>query len=127
MMKMSFDVTAKKLFGVHYERLIRTLFLDLVIFWGLHIAGFRVEIAPFIRYLMSGAFSAGVMWQALPAGDNRANLENMFMLLFKKNVRFHKKSGVKKAGGGAGIIAVLAVLTAIAWGGIWFWKRKRSL
>ena len=75
----------------------------------------------------AGAFSAGVMWQALPAGDNRANLENMFMLLFKKNVRLHKKSGVKKAGGGAGIIAVLAVLTAIAWGGIWFWKRKRSL
>jgi hypothetical protein len=67
------------------------------------------------------------MWQALPAGDNRANLENMFMLLFKENVRLHKKSGVKKAGGGAGIIAVLAVLTAIAWGGIWFWKRKRSL
>ena len=29
MMKMSFDVTAKKLFGVNYERLIRTLFLEL--------------------------------------------------------------------------------------------------
>ena len=43
----------------------------LVVFWGLHIAGFRVEIAPFIRYLMFGVFSAG---------DNRANLENMLML-----------------------------------------------
>ena len=83
MMKMSFEVTAKKLFGVKYERLIRTLFLDLVVFWGLHIAGFRVEIAPFILYLMAGAFSAGVMWQALSAGDNRANLENMFMLPFE--------------------------------------------
>ena len=83
MMKMSFEVTAKKLFGVNYERLIRTLFLELVVFWGLHIAGFQVEIATFILYLMSGAFSGGVMWQALSAGDNRANLENMLMLPFE--------------------------------------------
>ena len=82
-MKMSFEVTAKKLFGVKYERLIRTLFLELIVFWGLHIAGFRVEIAPFILYLMAGAFSGGVMWQALSAGDNRANMENMFMLPFE--------------------------------------------
>jgi len=80
---MSFDVTAKKLFGVKYERLIRTLFLELVVFWGLHISGLRVEISPFILYLMTGAFSAGVMWQALSAGDNRANMENMFMLPFE--------------------------------------------
>ena len=83
MMKMSFEVTAKKLFGVKYERLIRTLFLELVVFWGLHISGLRVEISPFILYLMTGAFSAGVMWQALSAGDNRANMENMFMLPFE--------------------------------------------
>lgn len=83
MMKMSFEVTAKKLFGVNYERLIRTLFLELVVFWGLHISGLRVEIAPFILYLMSGAFSAGVLWQALSAGDSRANLENLFMLPFE--------------------------------------------
>ena len=83
MMKMSFEVTAKKLFGVKYERLIRTLFLELIVFWGLHIAGFRVEIAPFILYLMAGAFSGGVMWQALSAGDNRANMENMLMLPFE--------------------------------------------
>ena len=83
MLKMSFDVTAKKLFGVHYERLIRTLFLELVVFWGLHISGFQVEIAPFILYLMAGAFSGGVMWQALSSDGNRANLENLFMLPFE--------------------------------------------
>ena len=82
-MKMSFEVIARKLFGVKYERLARTLFLDLVVFWGLHIAGFQVEIAPFILYLMAGTFSGGVMWQALSAGDNRANLENMLMLPFE--------------------------------------------
>lgn len=83
MMKMSFDVTARKLFGVKYERLTRTLFLDLVVFWGLHIAGFQVQIASSILYLMTSAFSAGVMWQALSAGDNGANMENMFMLPFE--------------------------------------------
>ena len=83
MMKMSFNVTAKKLFGVKYERLARTLFLDLVVFWGLHISGLQVKIAPAILYLMTVAFSAGVMWQALSSGDNRANLENMFMLPFE--------------------------------------------
>jgi hypothetical protein len=83
MMKMSFEATAKKLFGVNYERLIRTLFLELVVYWGLHISGFQMEIAPSILYLMAGAFSAGVMWQALSASDNRATLENMFMLPFE--------------------------------------------
>ena len=83
MMKMSFEVTARKLFGVNYERLARTLFLDLVVFWGLHIAGFQVQIASSILYLMTSAFSAGVMWQALSSGDNRANLENMLMLPFE--------------------------------------------
>ena len=83
MMKMSFNVTAKKLFGVKYERLTRTLFLDLVVFWGLHIAGFQVQIASSILYLMTSAFSAGVMWQALSAEDNGANMENMFMLPFE--------------------------------------------
>ena len=82
-MKMSFEVTARKLFGVKYERLVRTLSLDLVVFWGLHIAGFQVEIAPFILYLMTVAFSGGVMWQALSSDDNRANMENMFMLPFE--------------------------------------------
>lgn len=83
MMKMSFEITAKKLFGVKYERLTRTLFLDLVVFWGLHIAGFQVRIAPSILYLMASAFSAGVMWQALSSEDNGANMENMFMLPFE--------------------------------------------
>ncbi len=38
-----------------------------------------------------------------------------------------RQEGAKKAGGGAGIIAILSVLAAVACGGIWFWKRKRSM
>ena len=55
--RRNFEVTAKKLFGMKYERLIRALFLELVVFWGLRIAGSQVEIALSILYLMAGALS----------------------------------------------------------------------
>ena len=83
MMKMSFEAIAKKLFGIKYERLIRTLFMEAAVFWGLHIAGFQVPVSSSILYLMTSTFSAGIMWQALSAEDNMANIENMFMLPFK--------------------------------------------
>ncbi len=81
-MKMIFKAFAKRLFGVKYEKLPRTILIDVVVFWGLHIAGLRVQIAPFILYLMAGAVTAGVMWQALSSKDNAANMQNMFMLPF---------------------------------------------
>ena len=119
MMKMSFEVTAKKLFGVKYERLIRTLFLELVAFWGLHISGFRVEIAPFILYLMVVAFSGGVMWQALSAGDNRANLENMFMLPFEGRTLVFSYAA---ALGAYTLLTKTAGLLAVVWAvGHWSW------
>lgn len=81
-MKMIFKAFAKRLFGVKYERLPRTLLIDMVVFWGLHVAGLRVQIAPFILYLMTGTVTAGVMWQALFSKDNAVNMQNMFMLPF---------------------------------------------
>ena len=119
MMKMSFNVTAKKLFGVKYERLARTLFLDLVVFWGLHIAGLQIQIAPSILYLMTGAFSAGVMWQALSSGDNRANLENMFMLPFEgRNLVFSYVSAL----GAYTLLTKTAGLLAVVWAvADWSW------
>lgn len=119
MMKMSFEVTARKLFGVRYERLIRTLFLELVVFWGLHISGFRVEISPFILYLMSGAFSAGIMWQALSAQDNRANMENLFMLPFEGRSLI---CSYVAALGAYTLLTKTAGLLAVVWAvGHWNW------
>ena len=112
MMKMSFDVTAKKLFGAKYERLARTLFLDLVVFGGLHISGLQVKIAPAILYLMTGAFSAGVMWRALSAGDNRANMENMFMLPFEGHSLI---LSYVAALGGYTLLTKTAGLLAVVW------------
>ena len=79
-MKMTGKAFAKKLFGAKYERLPRTLFMDVIVFWGLYIAGFQVQIASFIRVLMISAFTAGVMWQALSSKDNAVELTAMLML-----------------------------------------------
>ena len=119
MIKMSFNVTAKKLLGVKYERLARTLFLDLVVFWGLHIAGFQIRIAPSILYLMTSAFSAGVMWRALSAADNRANLENMFMLPFEgRSLVFSYVAAL----GAYTLLTKTAGLLAVVWAvAVWSW------
>lgn len=81
-MKMIFKAFAKKLFGTDYKRLKQNLFICLIVFWGLNIADFSVQIAPFIFYLMVSTFSASVMWQALSSKDNAANMQNLFMLPF---------------------------------------------
>ena len=79
-MKMTGKAFAKKLFGARYERLPRTLLIDVIVFWGLYIAGFQVQIAPSVRILMISAFTAGVMWQALSSRDNITELRHMLML-----------------------------------------------
>lgn len=79
-MKMTVDAFSKKLFGVTCERLPRTLLMDLVVFFGLYIAGFQVQIAPSVRVLTISAFTAGVMWQALSSQDNAVELRHMLML-----------------------------------------------
>lgn len=83
-MKMTFKAFAKNLFGAKYERLQRSVFIDLIVFWGLYITDWKVQIAPFIRYLMLGTFTAGMMWQALCSEDNASKMQNMFMLPFNR-------------------------------------------
>ena len=84
MMKMTGKAFAKKLFGAGYERLPRTLFANLILFWGLYNAGFRVQVAPSVRNLMISAFTAGVMWQALSSKDNAVEMRHMLMLPFRR-------------------------------------------
>ncbi len=82
MTKMIYKAFSKKFFGAKYERLPRTLLICLVVFWGLYLSHIRVQIAPFIFYLMTGTFTAGVMWQALSSEDNASFMENLMMLPF---------------------------------------------
>lgn len=79
-MRMMFKAFAKKLFGATYERLKKTVPVYLIVFWGLHMAGFRLQIAPFILYLTVSTYTAGVMWRVLSSEDNAANMKNLFML-----------------------------------------------
>lgn len=83
-MKMTGKAFSRKLFGAKYERLPRTLLVDLIVFWGLYIAGFRVQVAPSVRILMISAFTAGVMWQALSSKDTAAELRHMLMLPYDR-------------------------------------------
>lgn len=82
-MKTIFKAFSKNLFGAKYERLTRTIFIYPILFWGLYTADFKVQISPFILYLMVTSFTAGVMWQTLSSEDNVANMQNMIMLPFE--------------------------------------------
>ena len=81
----------KNIFGADYNKTVRTLLIDLVIFWGLRTSGLRVEVAPFILYLTVAAFTAGVIWQTLSSTGNEksgaaasgvGSMRNQFMLPF---------------------------------------------
>lgn len=67
-----------------YERLQRNIFIYLVVFFGLYITDWKVQIAPFIRYFMLSTFTAGAMWQALCSENNTTKMQNMFMLPFNR-------------------------------------------
>lgn len=81
-MRMMFKSFAKKLFGVKYERIGKNFLTGLIVFLGLRSAELRLVIAPFILYLMTAAFTAGVMWQALSSEENTDSMTNLFMLPF---------------------------------------------
>lgn len=83
-MKITFKAISKKLFGAKYERLLRTFFVYFILFLGLYIADFQIQIASSILNLMVSSFSAGIMWQALSSDDNRKSMQNIFMLPFEK-------------------------------------------
>lgn len=72
----------KKLFGTRYEKIVRSIIINIALFGGLQGAGIRIAVAPFIVYLMTTAITIGEMWQALSAEDNSANIKNMIMMPF---------------------------------------------
>lgn len=83
-MNMFCKAFLKKIFGADYRKLTHPLSICLVVFWGLSIAGFKVQIAPSVLYLTVSAFTGGVMWQALSSRDNAAQLWHMLMLPFDR-------------------------------------------
>ena len=83
-MKTMFNVFGKKLFGVRYERMGKNVFLAVVLFGGLSSAEYTLPIAPFFLFMISGIFTAGVMWQALCSKDNAEYIKNLVMMPFDR-------------------------------------------
>lgn len=80
---MLFNVFRKKLFGNGFEKILKYLVICMAVFFGLYMAEIRITIAPFIKYLMSGTFTAGIMWHSL-SSDNSAELSGIAALPFRK-------------------------------------------
>ena len=81
-MKMLINAFAKKLFGVKYERLIKSILLCGIMYLGLHSSGYKLTIAPFFLYITSAFFTFGVMWQALNSKDSAEYIKNLIMMPF---------------------------------------------
>ena len=80
---MLFNVFKRKLFGNGFEKILKSIAICAVVFFGLYTAEIKIQIAPFIKYLMSGTFTAGIMWHSL-SSDNSAELSGIAMLPFRK-------------------------------------------
>lgn len=73
---------SKQFFGAKYESAGKSLLAAVVIFAAVDAAELQIEIAPFIFYLTSTFFTAGVMWQVLSGKRHIEALQGMFMLPF---------------------------------------------
>ena len=72
------------LFGTHYEKAAKGVFVCLLVFFSLREAGISIPIAPAIMYLMTGTVTFGSMWQDLTAKNQMLAGKNLFMLPFSE-------------------------------------------
>lgn len=73
---------SKQFFGAKYESVRKSLLAAAFLFIAVYAAEFRVVIAPFILYLTSTFFTAGIMWQVLTGRRHMETMQGMFMLPF---------------------------------------------
>lgn len=81
---MLFNIFKRKLFGKGFEKILKYIAICAIVFFGLYMAEIKIQIAPFIKYLMSGTFTAGIMWHSL-SSENGAELYGIAMLPFRKH------------------------------------------
>ena len=81
-MKMMFNAFGKKLFGSKYERLLKNLFISVVLFTGIKSADISLYVAPFIIYFSSFAFTFGIMVTALNSKDALEQHRHMVIMHF---------------------------------------------
>ena len=81
-MRQTVKALSKQLFGANYDRAGASLLAAIILFVAIDTAGVQIKIAPFILYLTSTFFTAGVMWQTLTGQRYIATMQGMFMLPF---------------------------------------------
>lgn len=74
---------SKQLFGAKYESVRKSLLAAVILFFAVYAAELKVEIAPFILYLTSTFFTAGIMWQMFSGSRHKEAMQGMFMLPFE--------------------------------------------
>lgn len=81
-MKNTIKALAKQFLGAKYESARKSLLAAVILFIAVYAAEFRVLIAPFILYLTSTFFTAGIMWQVLTGRRHMDAMQGMYMLPF---------------------------------------------
>lgn len=74
---------SKQLFGAKYESVRKSLLAAVILFFAVYATELRVEIAPFILYLTSTFFTAGIMWQMVSGTRHKEAMQGLFMLPFE--------------------------------------------
>lgn len=73
---------SRQFFGPKHESIGKSMLAAAFLFIAVYAAEFRIAIAPFILYLTSAFFSAGIMGQVLAGRRHMENMQGMFMLPF---------------------------------------------
>ena len=81
-MKNTIKALSKQFLGAKHESARKSLLATVILFIAVYTAEFRVVIAPFILYLTSTFFTAGIMWQVLTGRRHMDAMQGMYMLPF---------------------------------------------
>lgn len=74
---------SKQIFGAKYESIRKSLLAAAILFFAVYAAELKLEIAPFILYLTSTFFTAGIMWQMFSGSRHKEAMQGVFMLPFE--------------------------------------------
>ena len=73
---------SKQFFGAKYHSAGKSLLAAVILFIAIDAAEFQIKITPFILYLTSTFYTAGVMWQSLNGKRHIEAMQGIFMLPF---------------------------------------------
>ena len=112
---------AKQLFGAKYESFGKSLLVAIILFFAVYAAEWQLTIAPFILYLTSTCFTAGIMWQMLNGRRHLEAMQGLLMLPFANRCFVFSYVAV----GGAHTLMTKTLLiwvlffAAAAWSAVW--------